>query len=317
MSENLILTQLQILKAQFESYWSNWSKLGQEREFTSLPHSSSIRDMFAEGKSITDYLAGSLETNDVGKYTLLNDYVDRVQDSITPYKEYERIGKAAHQEYQEKFHDNYTVGIMLRIYTAQAQHIGQVERLLDQLRATTTYRMLVDLPPNASPMQVIAAWAKMWEGDAQLHRDLDEVGLRAQLTAALRHAGFNAISEGHAYQGHADIVVLPELQSMSGNELVVECKIWHGESAFEDAATQLCRYVTPNDRHAALIVFVRNISFQDIIEKAKKTLEEHICFDRWINKGYSEGQFALCPAQNPHVTIPATLLLCNLAITRY
>lgn len=319
MNEDQILNQLQILKAQFESYWADWSKLGQEGEFRSLPHGCSIRKMFAEGKSITGYLAGSLETSDVGKYTLLNEYVKRVQNSITPFEYYKSIGSAAHQEYQDQFRDNHTVGVMLRVYTDQAQQIGQIERLLAKLRATATYRLLVDLPLHAAPMQVIAAWAKMWEGDAQLHRNLDEVGLRAQLTAALRSAGFNAVSEGHAYQGHADILIPSQLSNIDGNELVVECKIWHGESAFEDAATQLCRYATSNDSHAALIMFVRQASFQNILEKAKQGLEKHPCFERWVNQGYAESQFqfALRPAQNPQITIPATLLLCNLAIARY
>ncbi|WP_443113353.1 hypothetical protein [Herbaspirillum seropedicae] len=317
MNENFILQQLQILKNKFAIYWSEWSKLGQESEFRLLPHGTSIRAMFAEGKSITNYLVSSLETKDVGTYTLLHEYVERVESSITPGEFYERIGNAADQEYRQQSKDNYTVGVMLRLYNEQKQQIAQVQKLLTHLRSTPTYRLLKDLPKSASPMQVIAAWTKMWEGDVQLHRGLDEVGLRAQLTAALRSAGFTAISEGHAHQGHADIVIPSVSGNVEGNQLVVECKIWHGESAFEDAVSQLCRYVTPNDHHAALVIFVRPPSFLAIANKAKDKLEDHACFENWLKTGYSESVFALRPAQDPHRKISATLLMCNLAVSRY
>lgn len=316
MEENEILNQLTIIKTKFDSDWQEWSRLGQAIEFRDLSHTSSIRELFNEGKGYTGYLITALPNSDVGKYALITEYVERVRNCITPYKDYLRIKERAKKEYEEELSNNWTVMMMLRLYTQQEGQIALVEKLLVQLSNTPTYRLLVSLPHGASPTEVIFAWSKMWEEDSHLHRNLGENALRSQLTAALRSAGIAAVSEAHAYQGHADIVVPPEIGNY-GNKLVVECKIWSGEKDFESAVSQLCRYVTANDDHAALVMFVRQNSFREIVSKACEKLKDHECFHGWNEHWDTVHEFTLSPAQDSKSRIPATLVMCNLAIERY
>lgn len=169
-------------------------------------------------------------------------------------------------------------------------------------------------------MQVIQQHVKHWEKNAQLHKGLDENSLRSQLVLALRNANFDACAETLVYQGRADILVnKPPVRGMINNDylLVAECKIWRGSTAFSNALSQLCKYVTPHDNHAALIVFVNNGSFVDVCGKAVQCLAEHPSRREHSVVSVDYVEYLLKPAQNQRSGIPATLLLCNLTTPQY
>lgn len=312
-----ILQNLQILCNQFISHHNNWVELKNQREFVfDVSHSSPIRNMYAEGGDCAFYLKGSLDTSYVNKSMLIDEYVANVKSAIPPEQYYNSIGQAAQQDFETNYPTNYTVQYMLRQYWDQWETIKRIEQFLDALIATSAYQPLV----SSTPMQVIQQYVKHWEQNAQLHKGLDENSLRSQLVLTLQNAGFQAGAETHAFQGHADIVVArPRFGGIAsnGHQLVAECKIWRGPAALFHALSQLCQYVTPNDSHAALIVFVNDGSFIDICSKAAQCLVEHP--SRKVHSVVSADciEYSLIPAQNQVLEIPATLLLCNLTTPRY
>jgi len=311
-----ILQNLQVLCNQFSGHHNDWVHLKSQSEFVfDVNHSSPIRDMYAEGGGCALYLKGSLDTSHVNKSMLIDEYVSNVRKSIPPEQDYNSIGQAAQQDLEENYQENYTVRCMLRLYWEQWETIKRVEQFLSVLIATSAYQPLV----RSSPIQAIQQYIKNWEQNAQLHKGLDENALRSQLVVALQRAGFQAGAETHAYQGHADIVVSKPLAmgfANNGYQLVAECKIWRGPAALFDALSQLCQYVTPNDSHAALIVFVNDGSFIDICSKAAQQLSEHPSCSAY-STGLDCIEYSLKPVQNPASEIPATLLLCNLTTPRY
>ncbi|HBP5136748.1 hypothetical protein I5F46_00765 [Pseudomonas aeruginosa] len=316
MTVEEILRNLQTLRNQFTSHDDNWVNLKNQSEFAfDVDHNSPIRKLYEEGRSCTSYLKGRLDTSYVNKSMLIDEYVDNVKAAIPSEQYYKDIGQAAQQDFEENYRTNYTVQYMLKQYWDQWETVKRVEQFLSALIATAAYQPLV----RSSPIQAIQQYIKNWEQNAQLHKGLDENALRSQLVVALQSAGFQAGAETHSFQGHADIVVSkPSVRGIadSGHQLVAECKIWKGPAALSDALSQLCLYVTPNDSHAALIVFVNDGSFIDICRKAAQQLSEHPSCS-----AYSTGsdciEYSLRPAQNPASEIPATLLLCNLTTPRY
>ncbi|WP_386082407.1 hypothetical protein ACFIOZ_03990 [Vreelandella sp. F11] len=312
-----ILQNLQVLCNQFSEYHNDWVRLKNQNEFVfDVSHNSPIRDMYAEGGGCAYYLKGSLDTSYVNKSMLIDEYVSNVRKSIPPEQDYNSIGQAAQQDFEASYPENHTVRYMLRLYWGQYETIERVEQFLSMLIASSAYQPLI----RSSPMQVIQQYVKHWEQNAQLHKGLDENALRSQLVLTLQRDGFQAGAETHAFQGHADIVVAkPSFDGVAsnGHQLVAECKIWRGPSALYNALSQLCQYVTPNDSHAALIVFVNDGSFVDICSKSEQCLVEHpSCrVHSVISTDYVH--YSLIPAQNQALEIPATLLLCNLTTPRY
>lgn len=325
MDENIILNQIAVLKIAFDRYSREWIYLKQHVDFLSLPHSSHIRDLYAEGRGEAEAIRDSLNLDAIGKTILLNDFVFYVKLALTDLDRYDRICNAARDEFLKLWQSNSVVRTMLEICDDQREHTVQLANLLESLKTTPTFQLL-EFPPKAeSPISVIGEWAKLWEENAQLHEKADEVGLRSQLIAALKKSRFIALPEAHAYLGHADIVI-PKVNDVrnnfrsaveAGNDFVGECKFWRGENKFDEAISQLCRYTTEHDRHSALIVFVRNSSFESVVEKAKVKLESHPAFGGWRAQSEVPYGFFVRPAQSAEKLVPATILFCNLSIVKY
>lgn len=310
------LQNLQVLRSKFVSYDDNWVHLKGQREFAQdVAHSSPIQKLYEEGRSCALYLKGGLDTSYVNKSMLVDEYVRNVKAAIPPKQNYESIGLEAQQDFNTNYPANYTVQYMINQYWEQWETVKRVEQFLSKLITTPAFQPLV----RSSPMQAIRKYVKNWEQDAQLHQGLGENALRAQLVVALKSEGFLTGAETNASQGHADIVVTKLLVGSiadSSHQLVAECKIWSGSKALFAALSQLCQYVTPNDAHAALIVFVTEGSFNDTCDKAAQCLFEHPAWGT-SSGGTEYIEFSLKPAQNPVSEIPATLLMCNLTTPRY
>lgn len=312
-----ILKNLQTLQLQFSHYHKNWIDLKNKTEFIhGVSHSSPIREMYAEGSGCALYLTQNLDTSQINKYIIIDEYIKRVCNSLTPEKIYHHTGEAAQQDFDKNYPDNYTIRHMLRLYWDQWETIKHIKKYLNALIASSTYQYSA----NSTPIHVIKQHAEQWEKNSQLHKGLNENALRSQLVLALKNAGFDASAETHMYQGHADIVVRNSFaQGTVSNEylLVAECKFWKGQNALFDAFSQLCQYVTPHENHAALIVFVDEGSFSDICKKAAQCLIGHpsCVTPSTVSMGHIE--YSLIPAQNQELRISAVLLLCNLTTPRY
>jgi hypothetical protein len=314
MTEAEILRNLESLRTRFIEHNNNWIRLKTQDEFYwGIDHNSPIRSMYAEGNGTASYLVGSLNTKWVNRGVLLDEYVAEVRKSISPESIYLNIGHAAEKDIRERYPNNYTVSYMIREYWDQWETIKRIEQFLCALEAVGAY------PAPSNPMAVIEQYANVLSTNAQLHQGLNENSLRAHIVQRLVDARYQAVSEAHSYQGHADIVVKKATFGgvSVGNQLVAECKIWGGQLALSDALSQLCKYVTGSDGQAALIVFVKEGDFSDICRKASDSLNGHpSARGAYLNNG-SSINFNLIPMQNMSQSIPATLLLINLTIPRY
>lgn len=110
------------------------------------------------------------------------------------------------------------------------------------------------------------------ERSPSLTADLDEEQIRFILLINL-----NAVFEGQAggevfnHKGKTDILIRVE----DNNVFVGECKIWYGETKFQEAVDQLLSYLTWRDTKGTLLLFIRRQDVTAVIRKAVAVLERH------------------------------------------
>lgn len=126
--------------------------------------------------------------------------------------------------------------------------------------------------------QILRTVYNVYKGFERLpnnYRGKDEEALRDGILPVLQsmYETLSATGETFNKEGKTDISIK---ESGGGNVFIAECKIWKGEKLFLDAISQLMdRYVTWRDTKTALIVFVPNDGFTEIVEKAKLAIKSH------------------------------------------
>lgn len=128
-------------------------------------------------------------------------------------------------------------------------------------------------------LKVIYDSGKNMEKKTALYKGKDEEGLRDQFLFVLetRYEGTTASGETFNRSGKTDIIL--KYANDGSNLFVAECKFWHGASEFLAAISQLFeRYLTWRDSKAALLVFVKNKDFSNVLATIKKEIKSHTLF---------------------------------------
>ncbi|WP_327749803.1 hypothetical protein [Streptomyces europaeiscabiei] len=106
---------------------------------------------------------------------------------------------------------------------------------------------------------------------------LDEEEIRDLLLLAL-NSQFEGAAAGEVFnfKGKTDILIRVEDRHV----FIGECKFWKGPKTITDTLDQLLGYLTWRDTKAAVLLFVRDKAFSDIVTKALDRLEAHPNFKR-------------------------------------
>lgn len=112
------------------------------------------------------------------------------------------------------------------------------------------------------------------ERHPSIYEGKDEETLRDHFLMVLS-PHFNSVSgETFNKSGKTDILIRHE----GKNLFVAECGIWKGAKQFLGKIDQLLSYLTWRDSKTALICFVRNKEFGNVVETIKKEIPSHTCF---------------------------------------
>lgn len=128
-------------------------------------------------------------------------------------------------------------------------------------------------------LKVIYDLGKNMEKKPSTYNGKDEEGIRDQFLLVLetRYDSTTATGETFNKGGKTDIIL--KYAKDGSNLFVAECKFWHGASEFHKAISQLFdRYLTWRDSKAALILFVTNKDFTNVIDTIKKETPNHPYF---------------------------------------
>ncbi|MBC9785877.1 hypothetical protein H1S01_15430 [Heliobacterium chlorum] len=141
-------------------------------------------------------------------------------------------------------------------------------------------------------IKVIYEAGKSMEKKPSLYIDKDEEGLRDQILFLLetRYEGITATGETFNRAGKTDILL--KYADDNSNLFVAECKFWKGASELNKAINQLFeRYLTWRDSKTALIFFVKNQSFTQVLNIIKNESKKHKYFSSEKNNR-GESSFA-------------------------
>jgi hypothetical protein len=130
-------------------------------------------------------------------------------------------------------------------------------------------------------LKVVYESGKSMEKKPALYQDKDEEGLRDQFLFVLetRYEETTATGETFNRGGKTDIIL--KYSKDGSNLFVAECKFWHGASEFLKAISQLFdRYLTWRDSKAALLIFVKNKDFSNVLTTVKDEVKKHPYYKR-------------------------------------
>jgi hypothetical protein len=125
-------------------------------------------------------------------------------------------------------------------------------------------------------LKVIYDFGKGMERKPSIYQGKDEEGLRDQFLLILetRYEGTTASGETFNREGKTDIIL--KYSGDGSNLFVAECKFWHGLSEFLKAISQLFdRYLTWRDSKAAVLLFVTNKDFTNVLQTIMTEIKNH------------------------------------------
>jgi hypothetical protein len=149
-------------------------------------------------------------------------------------------------------------------------------------------------------LKVIYDFGKSMEMKPSTYKNKDEEGIRDLLLLILetRYNGVTATGETFNKGGKTDIIL--KYANDGSNLFVAECKFWHGASEFQKAISQLFdRYLTWRDSKVALILFVTNKDFTNVITTIKTEAKQHPYFIKETGKrGDTSFSYNFCLPQD-------------------
>ncbi|MDR3706492.1 MAG: hypothetical protein P4L28_11370 [Paludibacteraceae bacterium] len=141
-------------------------------------------------------------------------------------------------------------------------------------------------------LTVIYNSGKSMEKKPALYIGKDEEGIRDQFLFILetRYEGTTATGETFNRSGKADIIL--KYAEDGTNLFIAECKFWHGQSEYIKAISQLFdRYLTWRDSKVAVILFVDNVDFTNVLDVIKSETLNHPYYIRTL-KARGESSFS-------------------------
>lgn len=119
------------------------------------------------------------------------------------------------------------------------------------------------------------------ERDPGAFSTLNEESLRSLFLATLNsHFRGQATGETFNAQGKTDILI----REGDRNIFIAECKIWRGPKSFADALDQLLSYATWRDAKLALLIFVRQKGFTEVVAQIPGLLQQHVAYRRALKE---------------------------------
>lgn len=157
-------------------------------------------------------------------------------------------------------------------------------------------------------IEVIRSTTEVMERLPRTAREMSEESLRDLILIGLNNQFGPATAESFNSNGKTDIY-LP-VEGSSGSVFIAECKIWKGAAGLGRAVDQLLGYLTWRDTKAALIVFQRSGSRDDVWAKIVEAVRGHASYKR--DRGSGGTVFTLASAADSAREIHVAVLLVPL-----
>ncbi|WP_078549315.1 hypothetical protein [Litchfieldia alkalitelluris] len=130
-------------------------------------------------------------------------------------------------------------------------------------------------------LKIIHDMGKEFERKPSVYNGKEEEHLRDHFLMMLE-PNFEGSATGETFnkKGKTDILLRHE----NTNVFIGECKFWKGKKVFIDTISQLLSYLTWRDSKAAVIMFVKNKEFTNVIETVKEETPNHPNYLGFVNE---------------------------------
>ncbi|MBW1656210.1 hypothetical protein [Flavobacterium quisquiliarum] len=219
-------------------------------------------------------------------YSYAFDNLERINNNVQSIKgSFENAVKSAFQNEKNKFkqeNDFFTaINVKINKDTESVFTIPTITKRDIPQPTVSKNKEFSSEPTMAMEMyndvlKVIYDLGKSIEKKPSTYQGKDEEALRDQILLFLetRYEGTTATGETFNRGGKTDIIL--KYANDSSNLFVAECKFWHGTSEFLKAISQLFdRYLTWRDSKVALILFVTNKDFSNVLNTIKEEVINH------------------------------------------
>jgi hypothetical protein len=167
------------------------------------------------------------------------------------------------------------------------RHHAQPPRSVPVARKRIDIRRIQERPSGKAPhkdewtldqaiyeevIEIVQSMNKAFERSPGTTSKLKEPELRDQILIQL-NGTFAGAAGGELFNGNGKTDILVRVEDR--NVFIGGCKFWSGEKAIAEAIDQLLGYTVWRDTKAALVLFIRQASVSDIIEKADATIRAH------------------------------------------
>ncbi len=131
-------------------------------------------------------------------------------------------------------------------------------------------------------LDIIKNMSKVMERSPKVFRTMDEESLRQHFLVQLNgnYEG-NATGETFNYNGKTDILVRED----GRNIFIAECKFWKGAQTFIKTIDQILGYTSWRDTKTAILLFVKNKDFSEILAQIPSVVRQHPNFIQAIQYG--------------------------------
>jgi hypothetical protein len=130
-------------------------------------------------------------------------------------------------------------------------------------------------------LKIINDMGKEFERKPSVYSSKGEEDLRDHFLMLLEpHFDGSATGETFNKTGKTDILLRYE----GANVFVAECKFWRGKSSFLKTIDQLLGYLTWRDSKVAIIMFVENKDFSNVLNTATESIKEHSSYIKKLEK---------------------------------
>lgn len=126
-------------------------------------------------------------------------------------------------------------------------------------------------------LQDIRRHTQAMEQNPRTYAAMGEEDRRNVILNALAPNYATGSAETFNHKGHTDILIRHD----QANIFIAECKFWAGQKKFTDAVDQLFSYQAWRDTKLALLIFVREASLTDIVERGRNALAANSQFVAW------------------------------------
>lgn len=128
-------------------------------------------------------------------------------------------------------------------------------------------------------IEAIYSSGKTMESKPSLYKGKNEEGIRDQFLFVLESRYISATSMGEAFNKGGKTDILLKYAGDGSNLFIAECKIWKGPSEFHKAISQLFdNYLTWRDSKVAVMFFVKNTDFSEVLKTIKAEAKKHLNF---------------------------------------